>query len=222
MRAVFIGATPATLTAAKVILSRGHEVVIIEQDKEVIESLSDLDCGILHGDGSRPAILKEADPGHTDFLFCLTNNDQTNIIAGLVGRSLGYPRVITRIENSEFEHVCLELGLVDTIVPEVTVARHLADMMEGRDPLELSATLGDDARLVSVVLGEDDACAIGKMELPGDSRIICLYRDDKLIFGESELELRKGDKIVVLARVKDVDALRERWSKNAPSERGDS
>ena len=62
-RAVFIGASPATIATAKVLLSRGHEVVIIEQDKEKAESLTEsLDCGILHGDGSRPAILKEADP----------------------------------------------------------------------------------------------------------------------------------------------------------------
>jgi Trk K+ transport system NAD-binding subunit len=51
--------------------------------------------------------------------------------------------------------------------------------------------------------------------MPGDSRIICLYREDKLIFAESGVELRKGDKIVVLARIKDVDALKERWSKEA-------
>ncbi|MGD1976491.1 MAG: TrkA family potassium uptake protein [Gammaproteobacteria bacterium] len=213
MRAVFIGAGPATLAAMKILLSRGHEVVIVEEDKEKIESLAELDCGILHGDGSRPAILKEADPANTDFLFCLTNNDQTNIIAGLVGRSLGFHRVITRIENAEFEHVCLELGLVDTIVPEVTIARYLADMMEGRDPLELSATLGSDARLASFVIGEDEAGPLEDLELPGDSRIICLYRDEKLIFADSGLEMQKGDKIVILARLKDVDALRERWSK---------
>ena len=51
------------------------------------------------------------------------------------------------------------------------------------------------------------------LELPGDSRIICLYRDEKLIFADSGLEMQKGDKIVILARLKDVDALRERWSK---------
>jgi len=69
MRAVFIGASPATIATAKVLLSRGHEVVIIEQDKEKAESLTEsLDCGILHGDGSRPAILKEADPKGSDFL----------------------------------------------------------------------------------------------------------------------------------------------------------
>jgi len=214
MRAVFIGAGPATLATVKVLLARGHEVVIIEQDKETIEALSEsFDCGILHGDGSRPAILKEADPKGTDFLYCLTNNDQTNIIASLVGRSLGFPRVITRIENPEFEHICLELGLVDTIVPEVTVARHLADVMEGRDPLELSATLGGDAGLVSFVVGEDEAGPLEKLDLPGDSRVICLYREEKLLFAESDLELRKGDKIVILARTDDVDKLRERWSK---------
>jgi len=213
MRAVFIGASPATIATAKVLLSRGHEVVIIEQDKEKAESLTEsLDCGILHGDGSRPAILKEADPKGSDFLYCLTNNDQANIIASLVGRSLGFHRVITRIQDAEYEHVCLELGLSDTIVPEVTVARHLADVMEGRDPLEVSATLGADARLLSFVLDDEDAGSLDELKLPGDSRIICLYREDKLILPESGAELRKGDKIVVLARMGDVEALHQHWS----------
>jgi len=212
MRAVFVGASPATLAAVRVLLNRNHEVVIIERDREVIDSLRDLDCGVLHGDGSRPAILKEADPENTHFLFCLTTNDQTNIIASLVGRSLGFGRVITRIENEEFEHVCLELGLVDTIVPEVTVARHLADVMEGRNPLELSATLGEDARLISFVLGEDEGGSIENLELPGDSRVICLYREEELIFAKPELEVKKGDQVVVLARTEDSDELRERRS----------
>lgn len=213
MRAVFVGASPATLAAARVLLDRNHEVVIVEQDKEVIESLADLDCGVLRGDGSRPAILKEADPKNTDFLFCLTTNDQTNIIASLVGRSLGFSRVITRIENQEFEHVCLELGLVDTIVPEVTVARHLADMMEGRNPLELSAALGSDARLVSFVLGKEHEGRIEDIDMPGNSRIVCLYREDELIFAAPDLELEKGDKVVALARTEDADALSKQWSK---------
>ncbi|HKL63846.1 MAG TPA: TrkA family potassium uptake protein [Woeseiaceae bacterium] len=213
MRAVFVGASPATLAAVRVLLERNHEVVLVEQDREVIDSLDELDCGVLHGDGSRPAILKEADPENTDFLFCLTTNDQTNIIASLVGRSLGFSRVVTRIENEEFEHVCLELGLVDTIVPEATVARHLADMMEGRDPLELSAALGADARLISFVLGEDEGGSVERLELPGDSRVICLYRGEELIFTKPELELKKGDKVVVLARTDNADELRDRRSK---------
>ncbi|MEJ2690601.1 MAG: NAD-binding protein, partial [Deltaproteobacteria bacterium] len=44
----------------------------------------------MQGDGSHPNILREVNPEQTDFLFCLTNNDQDNLIASLGGRSLGF------------------------------------------------------------------------------------------------------------------------------------
>ena len=128
MRAVFIGAGSLAVVTAKLIRERGEEVVIIEQDKERIDALADeLDCGFLHGDGSKPAMLREADPEHTDVLFALTGNDQANILASLVGRSLGFKRVVTKIDDDEFEHICKELGLEDVIVPTRTVGRYLAE-----------------------------------------------------------------------------------------------
>jgi trk system potassium uptake protein TrkA len=128
MRAVFIGAGSLAVVTAKLIRERGEEVVIIEQDKERIDALSEeVDCGFLHGDGSKPAMLREADPEHTDVLFALTGNDQANILASLVGRSLGFKRVVTKIEDYEFEHICKELGLEDVIVPSRTVGRYLAE-----------------------------------------------------------------------------------------------
>jgi trk system potassium uptake protein len=100
MRAVFVGASSIAVMAARFMLKRGHEVVIIERNRERIDALSEqLDCGFLHGDGSTPALLREADPEHSDCLFCLTGQDQTNILASLVGRSLGFARVVTKIED---------------------------------------------------------------------------------------------------------------------------
>jgi len=128
MRAVFIGAGSLAVVTAKLIRERGEEVVIIEQDKERIDALADeLDCGFLHGDGSKPAMLREANPEGTDVLFALTGNDQANILASLVGRSLGFKRVVTKIDDYEFEHICKELGLEDVIVPTRTVGRFLAE-----------------------------------------------------------------------------------------------
>lgn len=128
MRMVFIGAGQLSVVTAKLLHEKGVEVVIIEQDKERIDSLSDeIDCGFLHGDGSKPAMLREADPEGTDVLFALTGNDQANILASLVGRSLGFRRVVTKIEDPEFEHVCKELGLEDLIVPSRTIGRFLAE-----------------------------------------------------------------------------------------------
>jgi len=134
MRAVFIGAGALALATARLLREKGEEVVIIEQDKERIDGLNEeIDCGFLHGDGSKPAILREANPEGTDVLFALTGNDQANILASLVGRSLGFKRVVTKIDDPELEHVCKELGLEDVIVPSRTIGRFLAERHSERE-----------------------------------------------------------------------------------------
>lgn len=212
MRAVFVGAGSITVMAARILLKRGHEVVIIERDRERIDTLAGtLDCGFLHGDGSTPALLREADPEHTDCLFCLTDQDQTNILASLVGRSLGYARVVTKIEDPEFEHVCLELGLEDTIDPALTIGRYLADMLQGQDLLELSAMVKDEARVFSFVAREDDAVAVDALELPDESRVTCFYRDGKFRLPEAGTKLQQGDEVIVLTHSRNLAKLRQRW-----------
>lgn len=104
MRAAILGAGSIALRTARLLLGQGHEVIIVDPDKERIDALAEqIDCGLIHGDGSKPLVLRDLDPARTDVLFCLSNNDQTNILASLVGRSLGFARVVTRIEDPEFE-----------------------------------------------------------------------------------------------------------------------
>ena len=213
MRAVFIGASALTVMTARYLLSRGHEVVIIEKDKEVIDALTaELDCGFLHADGAKPAVLREADPEHTDVLFCLTGSDQANIISSLVGRSLSFGRVVTKINDPEFEHICIELGLEDTIIPARTVGRYLSEMFEGTNPLEISAMIKADARVFSFVARDDDAKPIAELELPDATRIICLYRDQKFLLPGEGDRLKSGDEVVLITHSRNLPALAERWS----------
>jgi trk system potassium uptake protein TrkA len=142
MRTVFIGAGEVSIETAKALVKKGHEVIIIETDKAKIDELSEeMDCSFLQGDGSRPDILREVNPEQTDFLFCLTDSDQANVIASLVGRSLGFKRVVTSIRDEQFEVICHELGLKDTIIPSRTISRYLEDMVGGSKNVELSTVL---------------------------------------------------------------------------------
>lgn len=213
MRAVFVGSGTLAVTTARVLLARGQEVVLIEHDRERIKALSsELDCGYLHGDGSKPAVLRETNPTDTDVLFCLTGNDQANIIASLVGRSLGFPRVVTRIEDPEFEHICSELGLEDTIVPTRTIAGYLADMFEGMNPLELSGVIRGEARMFLFVAREEDAGAASELKLPKGCRVVCLYRDGKLVVPAGEPEIQAGDEVVLVTHSETLPRLQERWT----------
>jgi len=212
MRAVFIGAGELTNITAHKLLGLGFEIIIIEKDKARIDEMSvDLDAGFIHGDGSKPAILREANPTATDFLLCLSGNDQYNIIASLVGRSLGYKRVITRIEDPAYEHICIELGLEDIIVPDYTMARYLADMCSGQNPLEVSAMIKGDARVFSFIASEDDEGTIEDLQLPKGSRVMFWYRDEKFILPEPDSKLSKGDEVVIISHSEAIPELTTRW-----------
>jgi len=213
MRAVFIGIGTLTHMTAQQLLANKNDVVIIEKDKALIDELSeDLGAGFIHGDGSKPAILREADPSATDFLFCLTDNDQYNIIASLVGRSLGFKRVVTQIEDPAYEHICIELGLEDLIVPDYTIARYLVDMCAGQNPLQFSAVIKGEARIFSFVVREQDEGTVSDLKLPSASRVIFLYRSDKFILADADTVLKKDDEVVIITHNKALAELEARWN----------
>jgi len=212
MRTVFVGAGKVSIETAKGLIKKGHEVVIIENDKARIDELSEeMDCSFLQGDGSQPNLLREVNPERTDFLFCLTSSDQVNLIASLVGRSLGFKRVVTSIGDPQFESICHELGLKDTINPSRTISRYLEDMVGGGENVELSTVIKDTARFFTLVAKEEDAVPAGELKLPAGAKVICYYRDGNFFHAAEDTVFRKGDEIVILTHSKNMPALQERW-----------
>jgi trk system potassium uptake protein TrkA len=212
MRMVFVGASQLTVMTARLLVERGHAVVLIDSDKATVDRLSDeLNCAFLHGDGSKPGILREAGPKETDVLFCLTNNDQVNILAALIGRSLGFKRVVPSIEDPELMSICHELGLEQTIIPDQTISRYLADVAVGLDVLELSTLIKGEARFFSFVATDREVGAVEDLHLPEAARVICYYRDGEFTLAEEQAKLRSGDEVVILTHSRHLAALRERW-----------
>ena len=212
MRTIFIGAGKVSIETAKALIKKGHEVIIIETDKAKIDELSEeMDCSFLHGDGSHPKILREVNPAQTEFLFCLSDNDQANVIASLVGRTLGFKRVVTGIGDPQFEDICIELGLKDTIIPSRTISRYLEGMVGGTENVELSTVIRDEARFFSLIAKEEDAVATKDLNLPADARVICYYRDGKFLLADEKTTFRIGDEVVILTHSKNMPALQDRW-----------
>jgi trk system potassium uptake protein TrkA len=217
MRFVFVGASQLGVMTAKLLINRGHEVVIIEREQDRIRALGDeIDCAFLHGDGSKPHLLREAGPDDTDVLFALTNDDQVNILAALIGRSLGFKRVVPSIRDPELMSICAELGLDHTIIPDQTISRYLADVAVGVDILELSTLIKGEARFFSFVVGEKDAGTVDALELPGQARVVCFYRDGEFNLANADTKIREQDEIIILTHSKHLPELRERWQPKKP------
>jgi trk system potassium uptake protein TrkA len=218
MRAIFVGASPLTVMAARRLLANGHDVVVIDKDEKEIETLSEtLDCGFIHGDGSRPAVLEDLGPDDKDILFCLSSDDQDNIIASLVGDKLGFGRVVTKIEDPDYQGVCTELGLDSVIVPDRDVGERLADMVEGHDTAELDAAVEGGIRFFHYIARDQDAGKIDTLDLPGDARVIVITRDEQSRIATEDDRIETDDKVLVIAPVDDLDELKKRFADNGGS-----
>lgn len=212
MRSVFVGASSLAIATAKRLLEHGHEVVVIDKDEEKIEELSEeLDCGLIHADGSRPSKLEEVGPDDTDYLFCLSDDDRANIIASLVGRELEFARVVTRIEDAEFEPICVHLGLESLIIPEQEIADSLLDMAEGREPTGLSTVLKGGVRFFTFIAEERHEGPVRDLRLPDKTRVIAVTRDDDSKVATEETEIRKDDEIFLITEEENLDALEDEF-----------
>jgi trk system potassium uptake protein TrkA len=212
MRVAIVGGGGLATTCARVLIESGCEVVLIEKDADRIAALETvLDCGLIHGDGTKPGILREADPERCAALLCLSGSDHDNLLASVVGRHLGFPRTIPKIEDAEFEAICSELGLGDAIIPDQTTARALVDILHGRTVPELAA-LGTQVRLQRLAVG--DAVAVEELELPKRTVVLGVSRADRFVFPDdlNGGKLAGGDELIVLTHVDNVEGLGKRFA----------
>lgn len=222
MRLVFIGAGNLTLNIVTLLVEQGHDIVVIEKDRARIDEMSeDLDIGFLHGDGAKPKILREAKPEASDALLCLTNDDEDNILAALVGRQLGFPRVIPKITDPEFAGICEELGLENTIVPDRTMARHVVDLLIAGADADLSSFIGGGVRFYSFEVSEDEAGTLEDLDLPGKTRPVVVQRGDAFTPADEADGLEAGDRLLLVTHVDHLSDLRDRFPGHHVRESGE-
>lgn len=221
MRVVLMGASELTLNIARMLLDRDHDVVVIEKSKQCIDEIQEsYDVGFLHGSGSHPDILREAQPERSDVLVCLSDDDDDNLLAALVGRSLGFKRVVPTIRDPEFLPICEELGLEDVVLPNQTMARHVVDMVVAGADVDLSAFIGGGVRFFSFEVAEGGAASCKDLDLPDDTRPLVVQCGDSSALVDEDTRLKPGDRVLLVTRTEHLGDLRRRYPARHVRERG--
>jgi|SRR6056297_9138 len=222
MRIVVVGASRFGQATTEQLLDKGHEVVLVDSDRAKLEELEEeLDCGMLHGDGSLPSVQREAYGDHADALILLTNSDDVNILAATVGRSIGFERVLPQIVRGELISVCEELGLEDVIAPHHRVARSIVRLLEDNDDASMELRFHKGLQLVGYQVPDRlSGNRVGGLDLPDRCRAIGIARGEDENLVSDDTELNAGDKLVLLvddSAKSELDAFFEDDGDNSPS-----
>lgn len=105
LRVVVVGSGRVGMRAARLLDSRGHDVVMVERNPERAERVVDAYVAtVIEGDATHPAVLEQADLDRADAVAAMTDTMGTNLSVAMLTRQLAPDvRTVMRVVEGDFE-----------------------------------------------------------------------------------------------------------------------
>jgi trk system potassium uptake protein TrkA len=206
MRIAIAGAGNVGTFVAKDLASRGHEVVVIEQEAAVIASRKqELDnVNWVKGDACELYTLDAAVLSSCEVCLAATGDDEDNLVISLLAKQeFAVPRVIGRVNHPDNEWLFTANWGVDVAVSTPHLLTSLVEeAVQVGDLVRLLNLEQGKVSLLEVTLADGspaDGKTVGDLKIPPDSTIVAIVRDKHVIAPGSETPLHAGDEVLALA-----------------------
>jgi len=204
MRTLIVGAGRIGMHLIEYLSSSDeNQLTVIEKKGERCKDVSDkYDAIILNEDGSKLDILKKADASQADLLLAATDDDRVNLVTTRAAKKeFGIPRVIAVANSPKNKTRLMQAGADVVICPVDLALRDFENVLSKDHSITLMYRSAENLRVAEAVIPLN-ASLIGKkiheIQLPEKCRVGLVCRDNGFVFPESELELKSGDKVLLL------------------------
>lgn len=216
MRVTIAGGGKVGRFMAEQLAAAGHDVVILEQDRDVIDRHHDDPRGVpwVRGDACELSSLSEAGVGDADVVAAVTGDDEDNLVISLLAKQeFGVVRTVARVNNPKNEWLFNDAWGVDLAVSTPHLLTSLVEEAVNVGTLVRLFTFeGGRARLSEVRLAEGSPAAdteIVELGLPRASSVVAVIRHDQVVVPRGDTVLRAGDEVLVLVTDESEAEVRE-------------
>ncbi|MCK6459251.1 MAG: Trk system potassium transporter TrkA [Planctomycetes bacterium] len=165
---------------------------------------------VLHGDGCDLDLLEDEGVRHAGTLVAVTDSDEKNLLASLLGRQLGVPKVITRVSSAANRRLFERVGIDVPLSARAEANDAVLHLIRHREA-DLLATIGQGAgEVLEITLPKKfPPIALKEVKLPPDVLVATILRKNEVIVPGGATLLAPEDHCLVICRVERVaDVLR--------------
>jgi trk system potassium uptake protein TrkA len=205
MRIAIAGGGNVGRYVAKDLKDRGNDVVVIEQNKELVDSLrEDYDVNWVVGDACELHVLDAVVLSSCECMVAATGDDEDNLVIALLAKQeFAVPRVVARVNHPDNLWLFTETWGVDVAVS----TPHLLTSL-----VEEAVSVGDLIRILDLEKGRvsllevrlaEGSPAVGKtigaLKMPPDCTVVAVVRDNHVIAPTPDTPLHVNDEVLALA-----------------------
>jgi len=212
MFTIIVGCGRVGSELAKLLSSEGHNVVIIDKNRQSFDRLGNTFNGlVLLGDGFSLELLKQAGVERADAFCAVTNGDNTNLVCAQVAKKIfKVPKVIARVYDPQRAHIYTALGM-DIISGTILFAAMLRDkIVESRFSSYLIET-----KELGVIEIEVKNALVGKtvkdINIAQEFLVVAIRRISGIIIPDSATVLKNKDILMAVVKVESLPKIKEKF-----------
>ena len=213
MKAIIIGAGKVGFSIAQLLSKEDHDVVIIEQSPERQEILEEtLDVQVIGGSGSSTSVLEAAGVRSAEMLLAVTEHDELNMVACLLGKKYGVKTTVARVRNPEYLEVrefdFKEAIGIDLIInPERVTALEIAKIVRHPEAMNVDYYAMGKVQMVELEIKKQSPLVgkkIKELDTALPYNIVCIEHQQKILVPRGDDILHEGDRIHLIAQTKEM------------------
>jgi trk/ktr system potassium uptake protein len=225
MYAVIVGADKVGWNLARELLEKGHEVTLIEQDRQrylVVEQ--ELEHAVQYGDATELWVLDRAGIKRADLVVAVTGDDEDNMLVCQVAKDKYFvDRVIARVNNPRnVQHFKL-LGIQPVVSATDLILRLIEHEVPAYGKVHLLALEEERLEIIELEVSEGAAVAgkaVSEVSLPEGSLIISVLRNGEGFVPKPDTVIEAGDEVLLILDPGLEEAITERFASNGQSPDG--
>ncbi|MFN2389845.1 MAG: TrkA family potassium uptake protein [Actinomycetota bacterium] len=204
-RIAIAGAGNVGQYVAKDLMSKGHHVTLIEQNKALVQTLRrELEVNWVEGDACELHTLDAAVLSSCDVVVAATGDDEDNLVISLLAKQeFAVPRVVARVNHPDNSWLFTESWGVDVAVSTPHLLTSLVEeAVSVGDLVRLMSLRAGEAALLEVTLAEGSpavAKTCADLKLPPDCTLVAIVRDRHVITPSADTPLELGDEVLAIA-----------------------
>jgi trk system potassium uptake protein len=200
---VIAGAGKVGWNLARELISKGHEVTVIESERSRYLTVEqELEHAIQYGDATELWVLERAGINRADLTIAVTGDDEDNLLICQIAKEKYLcARIIARVNNPRNRPYFELLGIQPVVSATDLILRLIEHEVPSYGLVHLLDLRDEQLEIIEVEVGQGAPAAgrqVAEVELPDGSLIISVLRNGKGFVPKADTVIDAGDEVLLV------------------------